>query len=143
MPIDPMTSCNRHVRAFADRHGLRTVIRDDGEVAIRVGARSSEGHASYGFKMPGQRGLTWQTWVLASPRSIALAARALEVAGGVVEVLDGELLVNTAEADLLRVLDSCHLTKPQRVRNLSPEAREAAAARMRAVRSRAAVPGPV
>jgi len=108
-----MTLCNAEVRAFAERHRLLTTVREDGEVALRIGRRrtDTESHASLG--LPGSG---W--WKVYAYHATAFVAAALREAGaGDVEHLDdGMVVASVREESLFRVLDCSARTRVVRVK---------------------------
>jgi hypothetical protein len=144
--IDPLPAHNRRVRAFAKANRLRVAVRDDGEVALLLGPRrpqsaaicrtgrtfQSDTHASFGV-----RGDLWRVYYgPATTRRVRAIGALWRDLGLAPVVLDFEAFVDVPEARLLEVADAHRLTRSRRRRELSPEARAAAVARMARIRPR-------
>jgi hypothetical protein len=126
-----MSVGNGHVREFAAAHRLRTFVREDGEVALRIGPRKpqsaricgtgrvfySDHHASYGLR-PG----VWTIFVGPMTRRAlgAVVTRWREL-GLSPHDLNFEAWVDVPQRDLLRVLAAHPRTRPHRRRVLTPE----------------------
>jgi len=144
---DPLQAGNRRVREYAEEHRLHAAVRDDGELALRLGPRRlrsdgamvvSDSHAGLGLR-PG----VWTIFVgPTSSHRIGAVAAIWRKLGLTPHVLESETWTDVSEDRLLEVLDACSVTRPRRRRRLSPEQGAVAAARLVAHRLAAVAPRP-
>jgi hypothetical protein len=141
---DPLLATNRHIREFAHAHGLRTLVAEDGEVVIACGPRRAQVHVGFGLRA----GRWYACAIGLSPRRAdAILCRLRDAGCRFAQLTDCEFVADLPRgADPLPILDAHPWTRPRRRRQLSPEVRAAATARLRkgssADSSRPAAPEP-